>query len=200
MIKNPESEESLNNEVGKNNSINKSTAHSHRRSNTVYSSRGNKIKNLFHRQSSKFEFTFSDQADSSNQNYTSSQNNDNSNLAEVDYLKQFRNLNEFTNYFSSPDNLDKTSHDTMQSEELISKNSNTIQHFENYNFNNKVFEIRENIELCLNPRADTTNKPKSNWNLIKAIFNLVEELDKSQLIYLSEVISKRLNRENADNN
>lgn len=137
-------------------------------------------------------------------------------IPQTDYMNEFKNLNELTSYFANPHhNMIPSSNRNKrnESESLKIRTNKIIQNFDNYhvvpdeskiNTYSSSFNNPLNLQSIPNFDSNQTNhstiskanKPKSNLHLIKAIFNLLEELDKSDLIYLRDLIDSNLTTDN----
>jgi hypothetical protein len=98
----------------------------------------------------------------------------NSNLIENDYMSKFQNLEEMKEFFSSP------LQDIRQN-----KNMNIINEFTFKDPNKSMNNTSSNFKNIF-------KKESKNTFIIKAIFNLLEDMNISQLKYLRRTIENKL--------
>jgi len=130
----------------------------------------------------------------------------------IDYMNQFKNLDELTSFFSFNKEAKRQSTNKKLDEKknfVYNSNNNDLirQTIKNSNYFTNGFKQIKNLNLDTksgsNPIKTNYNterkiaKAKSNLHLIKAIFNLLEELDNSQLTYIKNLIDKKLENERA---
>lgn len=104
-------------------------------------------------------------------------------VLENDYMSKFKNLDELTEFFTP--SHEKLNYDKYkQNNKVFTFNDSLRGTGTNFNINNNN---NHNNPLKLNKNYST-----NNIHLIKAIYNLIEELNPTQLNYLRRVIEKKL--------
>jgi hypothetical protein len=168
---------------------------------------------------SKWDFTFSNKTSEPlkhqivyNKNLKEERASRQNSPLRTDYMNQFKNLDELTSFFSINKEAKKQSTNKKLDDKknfVYNSNNNDLirQKIKNSNyFTNGFKDINNrNIDTKSESNPNKTNynsvrkiaKTKSNLHLIKAIFNLLEELDNSQLAYIKNLIDNKLDEDRA---